>query len=132
MKYPIVIELGDAETAHAVYVPDLDVATAGDTIEDCYKAAVEAADVEMGNFVRMGKEIPMPSNMADIMDREEYKGFQFGLVDIDITPFLGKTERLTITLPSRVVSAIDEHVRMYGLKSRSAFIADAAMAGISR
>lgn len=132
MKYPIVIELGDENTAHAAYVPDLDVATAGDTIEDCYKAAVEAADVEMGNFVRMGKEIPMPSNMADIMGREEYKGFQFGLVDIDITPFLGKTERLTITLPSRIVSAIDAHMKTYGIKSRSAFLADAALASITK
>jgi len=121
--------LGDMnETVNFILQTD-ERAEGGDVVE---VAVVEAADVEMGNFVRMGKEIPMPSKMADIMDREEYKGFQFGLVDIDITPFLGKTERLTITLPSRVVSAIDEHVRMYGLKSRSAFIADAAMAGISR
>lgn len=110
--------------------PDLDVATAGDIIEDCYKAAVEATDIEMGNFVRMGREIPMPSDMADIMARKEYKGFQFGLVDIDITPFMSKTERLTITLPSR--NGIAKHMKTYGFKSRSAFLADAAMASIGR
>ncbi|MGL4667118.1 MAG: type II toxin-antitoxin system HicB family antitoxin, partial [Saezia sp.] len=61
MKYPVFIELGDETTAHGIRIPDLDVSTAGDTIEEAYIAAVEAANVEMQNFVAMGKDVPMPS-----------------------------------------------------------------------
>ncbi len=131
MKYPIAIDLGDDRTAHAAYIPDLDVATAGDTLEDCYKAALEAADIEMKNFVRMGKDIPLPSDAAEIMKNPDYAGMSFGMIDINITPYLGKTERLTITLPSRVVTAIDDYIQTAGIKSRSAFLADAAMASIA-
>ena len=98
MKYPIVIELGDEKTACDVRIPDLDVFTAADTFEDCYAVAVEAAKIELDNMARNDRKIPTPSKVEDIVKNPEYKGFHVGLVDIDITPYLGKTDRLTITL----------------------------------
>lgn len=127
MKYPIVIELGNDKEAHAVYIPDLDVSTAGDTIEECYTSAVEASCVELDNFVRSGRKIPMPSSADEIISRDEYKGMSIGMIDIDITPYLGKVEKITISMPSSVIAMIDKHVADYGIKSRSSFITEACI-----
>ena len=130
MKYPIVIELGNDTEAHAVYIPDLEVSTAGDTIEDCYTSAIEASKEELGNFLRSGRKIPMPSSADAIISRDEYKGMSIGMIDIDITPYLGKVEKITISVPSSVIAMIDKHVIDYGIKSRSAFITDACINAI--
>ncbi len=132
MKYPIVIELGDENTACDVRIPDLDVFTAADTFEDCYAVAVEAAAIELDNMARSDRKIPSPSKVEDIVKNPEYKGFHVGLVDIDITPYLGKTEKLTITLPSRVITAIDAYMKTHNIRSRSAFLADSAIEKMER
>lgn len=132
MKYPITIELGDEKTAHAVRIPDLGVSTAADTIEECYIAATEAAEIELDNFAANNLDIPMPSSVATILSNPEYKNHNIGLIDIDVTPYLGKTEKLTITLPSRVVTAIDAYLKTHNIRSRSAFLADSAIEKMAR
>jgi predicted RNase H-like HicB family nuclease len=132
MKYPIVIELGDEKTACDVRIPDLDVFTAADTFEDCYAVAVEAAKIELDNMARNDRKIPTPSKVEDIVKNPEYKGFHVGLVDIDITPYLGKTERLTITLPSSLLASIDAYLQTHNIRSRSAFLADSAIEKMAR
>lgn len=59
-------------------------------------------------------------------------GWGWGLVDIDITPYLGKTEQVNVTLPSAVIRKIDHYVSLHKLKSRSAFLANVAVEKISR
>lgn len=132
MKYPIFIGLGDENTACDVRIPDLDVFTAADTFEECYAVAVEAAAIELENFARAGKKIPTPSKVEDLVNDPELKDFHVGLVDIDITPYMGKSEKLTITLPSRVISLIDNYMKTHHIRSRSAFLADSAMEKIAR
>lgn len=90
MKYPVVIDYGDEKEAHGIYIPDLNVVTAGDTIEKAYEVAKEAADIEMENFVKKGEEIPMPSSLENVMKNPEYKGFAWSSIDINIVPFLEK------------------------------------------
>lgn len=126
MKYPVFIELGDEATAHGIRIPDLDVSTAGDTIEEAYVAAVEAAEVEMQNFVAMGQAVPMPSAIEAHLHKPEFKGHSIGYIDIDITPYLGTTEKINVTLPSQLITSIDEFVKTHKVKSRSTFLAEAA------
>ena len=132
MKYPITIEFGDEKTAHAVRIPDLSVSTAADTIEECYIAATEAAEIELENFAANNLDIPMPSAITDILANPDYKNHNIGLIDIDIAPYLGKTEKLTITLPSRIVTAIDAYMQTHNIRSRSAFLADSAIQKMAR
>lgn len=132
MKYPIFISLGDEKTACDVRIPDLDVFTAADTFEECYPAAAEAAAVELGNFVRCGEKIPMPSKVEDLVNDPEYTGCHVGLIDIDIKPYMGTSEKIMITLPSRVIASIDAYMQTHNIRSRSAFLADLAMEKIAR
>ena len=54
-------------------------------------------------------------------------GMGWGMLEIDITPYLGKTEKVNVTLPGYVIQRIDRYVREHKVKSRSSFLADAAL-----
>ncbi len=58
----------------------------------------------------------------------EYEGCIWALVDIDITRYLAKAEKLNITLPGSLLNRIDEYVKHHPeQKSRSGFLASAAL-----
>lgn len=133
MQYPIAIEWGDEKTATGIVFPDIPGAvTAGDTVEDAYSAAVEVAHIQLEAIAEAGGEIPRPGSVEQHRQNPEYADRGWGLVDIDITPYLGKTEKVNVTLPSVVIRKIDRYVSVHKLKSRSAFLANVAVEKISR
>lgn len=131
MKYPIVIDWGDDTHATGIMIPDLNVATAGDSIEEAFDNAIEAAALELENFVHTKAAIPEPSSLHKIKGNSEYEGMSFSLMEINISPYLGKTEKVTVTLPSYIVTSIDKHVAVHNLKSRSSFLTDAVIEKLS-
>ena len=50
-----------------------------------------------------------------------------GYVDIDVSAYLGKSEKATVTLPKLLITKIDALVAAGGAKNRSAFLADSAL-----
>jgi hypothetical protein len=57
-----------------------------------------------------------------------YAGCTWALVDIDVTKYLGKAQKLNITLPGYLLNRIDEYVLHHPEeKSRSGFLASAAL-----
>lgn len=133
MQYPIAIEWGDEHTATGIVIPDIPGAvTAGDTVEDAYAAAIEVAHIQLEAVAEAGGEIPRPGTVDDHRKKPEFAGWGWGLIDIDITPYLGKTEKVNVTLPSEVIRQIDRYVSTHRLKSRSAFLADIALEKIHR
>ena len=50
-----------------------------------------------------------------------------GMLEIDISPYLGKTEKVNVSLPGFVIQRIDRYVRDHRIKSRSSFLADVAL-----
>jgi predicted RNase H-like HicB family nuclease len=128
MQYPVAIEWGDENTATGIVLPDIaGTHTAGDSPEEAYLMAVEAAHIQLEELATRGEEIPLPSRIEDLKDRPEYAERGWGLVDIDVTPYLGKTEKVNVTLPGIVIRKIDAYVSLHGIKSRSAFLANAAI-----
>ncbi len=74
------------------------------------------------------EDIPESNNIDKYKDVEEYRGGIWALVDVDITPFLGKTVRVNITLPEIVLNKIDAFVAEHKeFPSRSAFLAQVSM-----
>ncbi|MBA1188847.1 type II toxin-antitoxin system HicB family antitoxin [Pseudomonas entomophila] len=133
MRYPICIEWGDEHTAIGIQVPDIPGAvTAGDTFEEAYTAAVEVAHMMLEDIAASGQAIPMPSDASVHRSNPEFADRGWGLLDIDIAPYLGKTEKVNVTLPGVVIQRIDRYVRDHNVKSRSSFLADAAMEKLSR
>lgn len=133
MQYPIAIEWGDDTTAFGIQIPDIpDAATAGDTFEDAYRAAVEIAHLRLQEIVEEGGTVPLPHPLAAHRNNPEFEGHGWGMLDIDVTPYMGRTEKVNVTLPGMVVRKIDTYVQTHGVKSRSAFLADAAMEKLER
>jgi hypothetical protein len=55
----------------------------------------------------------------------------WGMLNIDITPYLGKTEKVNVTPPGYVIQQIDRFVREHNIKNRSPFLTDAALKAAS-
>ncbi len=128
MQYPIAIEWGDDQFATGISIPDIpNAVTAGDTFEEAYKSAVEAAHIMLEEMANNGEKIPMPSTVAELQKKTEYSGWGWGMIEIDITPYLGKSEKINVTLPGTIIRQIDDFVSHHSVKSRSAFLADAAL-----
>ncbi|MFC7368410.1 type II toxin-antitoxin system HicB family antitoxin [Vreelandella zhaodongensis] len=128
MQYPIAIEWGDDQYATGIVIPDIPGAiTAGDTTEQAYQLAVEVAHIQLEELANEGKDIPMPRSIAEHRKNPEFEGWGWGIIDIDVTPYLGKTEKVNVTLPGHVIRQIDNYVTAHGIKSRSAFLANAAL-----
>lgn len=133
MQYPIAIEWGDEKTATGIVFPDIPGAiTAGDTIEQAYEMAVEVAHIQLEELAAAGQPIPMPRSIAEHRENPDFAGWGWGLIEIDLTPYLGKAEKVNVTMPGRLVKQIDDYVQLHGIKSRSAFLTRAAQHELER
>lgn len=130
MLYPIAIEPGDEKHAFGVIVPDIPGCfSAGDTLEEAYENAKEAIIFHLEGLVEDGEEIPQPTSINNHRNNPDFTdyGMFFGVVDVDISHLLGKSEKINITLPSRLIRRIDAFVAQYPeYKSRSGFLAKLA------
>ena len=74
-----------------------------------------------------GDEIPFAKGIDSYINNAEFTDYIWAVVDIDVSRYLGKAEKVNVTLPSRLIRLIDDQVgkdRFY--KSRSAFLAAGA------
>ncbi len=129
MLYPIAIEAGTEEQAYGVIVPDIPGCfSAGDTLEEALTNAKEAIAAHLELLAEDGDDIPFASGPDKHVHNAEYKGLIWALVDIDISRYLGKTEKVNVSLPSRLIHQIDARVKAPNshYSSRSAFLAAGA------
>lgn len=128
MLYPIAVEKGSDTEAFGVIVPDIQGCfSAGDTFEEALDNAKDAIASHLEILAEDSEEIPLASNVSKYLDDGEYNGMIWAVVDIDVSRYLGKAEKVNVTLPSRLIRLIDDKVgkdRLY--KSRSAFLAAGA------
>lgn len=129
MLYPIAIEVGDQNTSYGVIVPDiLGCYSAGDSLEEAIENTREAITVHLETLVDMNVDIPLPKAVDSNLNNDEYRGMLWALVDVDVSKYLGKTEKVNVTLPSRLIHMIDEKVASdkSRYKSRSGYLASLA------
>ena len=128
MLYPIAIEKGSDTDAYGVIIPDIQGCfSAGDTFEDALENAKEAIAGHLEILAEDGAAIPLASQVSNFLDNEDFKGFIWAIVDIDLSRYLGKAEKVNVTLPSRLIHLIDDKVgKNKPYKSRSAFLAAGA------
>jgi predicted RNase H-like HicB family nuclease len=130
MRYPIAIEPGTDETSHGVVVPDLPGCfSAGDTIDDAIDNAAEAILVWCEAAVENGEAVPSATSVTAHAKKREFKGWTWAVVDVPVEQLMGPAERVNITLPQRVLAAIDHQAKAGG-ETRSGFIARVAMSAI--
>lgn len=128
MYYSVAVEKGDENNAFGVTVPDIPGCfSAGDTFEEALQNVKEAIAGHLELLAEAGEDIPLASNASKFIDLEDYQGYIWAVVDIDVSRYLGKSEKINVTLPSRLIHMIDDKVKSDSrFKSRSAFLAAGA------
>lgn len=127
MRYAIAIEPGDESHAFGVTVPDLPGCfSAGDTLDEAVEQSKEAIMLQIEGLLDDGEPIPAPRTLAELQPLSDYAGRVWAVVDVDLSQLDDVTERVNITLPRRVLHAIDEAARRSG-ETRSGFIARAGV-----
>ena len=124
MKYPIVIHKDD-DSDYGVTVPDLPGCfSAGLTIDEAIDEAKEAIECHVEGMLMDGD--PIPSLQPIESHKTEYSGGIWAIVDIDLSKLSGKSKRINITLPERILTVVDSAASREG-ESRSGVLTRAAL-----
>lgn len=128
MFFPIAIEQGSEDQSFGVIVPDIPGCfSAGDTLDEAIRNVKEAISIHLELLVSAEEAIPTAQDLAKYVNDPLYEGCAWFLVDLDISRYLGKTEKVNVSLPQRLIHLIDEKVsKDKTYKSRSAFLAAGA------
>ena len=127
MLYPVAVEGGDAKHAFGVVVPDLPGCfSAGDTFEEALVNAREAIELHVEGLLDAGEQVPAPSPVDKLVAAPGLKGFVWAFIDVPAEALDNAVERVNVTIPRRVLHAIDQAAKRRQ-KSRSAYLAEAAL-----
>ena len=84
MRYPIAIEPGDERTAFCVVVHDLPGCfSAGDTLDEAFSGAEEAAAAWVDAALDAGEAVPPPLALESLRQNPDYAGWSFGVITLD-------------------------------------------------
>lgn len=125
MRFPVVLHTDDG-IHFGVTVLDLPGCfSGGDTFDEALDSVLEAIDLHLEGVVEEGGEIPVPRPIADHQSNPDFANGVWAVVDVNVSRFEGKAEKINITLPRRLLAKIDSYAQAHG-KTRSGFLADAA------
>lgn len=96
--------------------------SAGDTLEEAFLNAEQAASAWIDATLDSGANIPPPSSLIALRDNPEYNGWIFGVITVDPASLDDTLERVNISLPRRVLHRLDALTKSAG-ETRSSFIA---------
>ena len=124
MQYPIVIHK-DKDSDYGVTVPDLPGCfSAGTTVDEAMAMAKEAIELYLEYLIEEGKPVPPPGSVEQYKGKRPYRGGTWALVSIDRAGLRLKSKRINITMPERVLDAVDRFAEREG-KTRSGLLAEA-------
>lgn len=125
MRYPIVLHSDDG-IRYGVTVPDLPGCfSAGDTFDEALESVKEAIDLHAEGLAEDDLDLPLARPIAEHQANPDYANGVWAVVEVDLSRYQGKAEKINITLPRRVLAQVDAYARAHG-ESRSGFLARAA------
>lgn len=131
MNYPVVIHK-DKKSDYGVSVPDLPgCVSAGKTVDDALAMIREAIELHLEGLIEEDGVVPLPSAIEDLRDNPDYADGTWAIVTVDESTLRVKIARVGITMPQRVLDAIDRHAKATG-ETRSGLLARAAVRYIGR
>ena len=123
VAYPVVV-YKDEDSDYGTVVPDLPgCVSAGPSLSIVMEMIHEAVQCHLEG---MAKNIPAPLELDGVVEDEEYAHAKaFAAVEIDLDRLSAELERINITLPKWLISAIDS-----AEPNRSRFLAKCAIEGL--
>jgi predicted RNase H-like HicB family nuclease len=131
MNYPVVLHK-DPDSDYGVTVPDLPGCfSAGRTMDEAVAMAKEAIELHLEGIVADGQAIPRPTEIERHQRNPEFRGGTWAIVSIDQANLRLRAKRINITIPERVLGAIDRFAEEHG-ETRSGLLTQAATDYIGR
>ncbi|OZI64833.1 type II toxin-antitoxin system HicB family antitoxin [Bordetella genomosp. 4] len=131
MRFPIVLHTDDG-IHYGVTVPDLPGCfSAGDSIEDALESVKEAIDLHLEGLTEDGDDVPLTLPIAQHINNPDYAGGIWAVIDVDVSRFDGRSEKINITVPRRVLARIDRYAKEHGA-TRSGFLVEAARRAMAK
>lgn len=126
MRFPVVIHK-DKNSDYGVTVPDLSGCfSAGDTVDDALTNVIEAIECHIEGMLIDGETVPSARTVEQHSKNRQFSGGIWALVDVDLSKLSGKSKRVNITLPERLLVQVDSYASRSG-ETRSGFLVHAAM-----
>lgn len=125
MRFPVVLHTDDGVRFGAT-VPDLPGCfSAGATFDDALESVLEAIDLQLEGIMEDGGDVPVPQPMAAHLANPDFADGVWASVEVDVSRYDGRAEKINITVPRRLLSRIDAYAKAHGA-TRSGFLSDAA------
>lgn len=129
MRFPVVLHTDDG-VRYGVTVPDLPGCfSAGDTFDEALESVREAIELHLEGVIEEGGDVPLPRAIAEHRANLDFADGVWAAVDVDVSRYEGKAEKINITLPRRLLVKIDDYAKAHG-STRSGFLAEAARAAM--
>ncbi|MGB4947822.1 MAG: type II toxin-antitoxin system HicB family antitoxin [Candidatus Competibacter denitrificans] len=129
MRFPVVLHSDDG-VRFGVTVPDLPGCfSAGDTFDEALDSVVEAIDLHLEGLTEDGQDTPTPRPIIEHRTHSDFADGVWAVVEVDVSRFEGRAEKINITLPHRLLVKIDAYAKARG-ETRSGFLAEAARAAM--
>ena len=128
MRYPICLHSDDG-IKYSGSVPDVPGCYgAGDTLDEALADIESALHAHFELLAEDGDAIPEAGAIADHQNNPDFAGGVWGFVDVDITPYLGKAQKINVTLPGYLIHQIESELKdSTHFKNRSHFLTEAAI-----
>jgi len=125
MNFPIVIHK-EKDSDYGVTVPDLPGCfSAGSTMDETLAMAKEAIELHLEGLCEEGLPIPEPESVEQHRRNPDFRDGIWAVVSVDTGNLRLKAKRINITMPQRVLDAIDRYARRHN-ETRSGLLAKAA------
>jgi predicted RNase H-like HicB family nuclease len=140
MKYAVVFLFKEKESSYQVSVPDLPgCAVTEKTLDLGLSEMTKAIQLHLSILAEYGEKIPNAMPLENhrqkyMLDYPHTHSQAFwAIINIDITPYLGKSHKINVTLPELLITQIDNKVsKSSDYKTRSGFIASACFAELAK
>lgn len=131
MNYPVVIHK-ERKSDYGVSVPDLPgCVSAGATVDDALAMVREAIELHLEGLIEDGGTIPLPTSIEKLRADPDFADGTWAIVHVDESSLRVNVARVGITMPQRVLEAIDRYAKSNG-ETRSGLLARAAVQYIGR
>lgn len=126
MRFALALHTDDG-VKYGVTVPDLPGCfSAGDSFDEAVEMAREAIDAHCELLAEKGLDIPAPGPLAQHQANPDLAGAVWVVIEVDVEQYLGRAEKINITVPGRLLRRIDDYAKRHG-ESRSGFLTRAAV-----
>lgn len=127
MRYPVVIHK-DPDSDYGVTVPDLPGCfSAGESVDDAIDCAIEAIECHVEGLLIDGEDVPVSLPIEEHRSNPDFANeYAWMFVDVDLLKLSGKSKRVNITIPERILNRIDAFTETHN-ETRSGLFAEAAI-----